>query len=131
MKTIEVWFKESIEQYASFTAKTVELRKNIDSLPLDQIIRRCASIKELREEIDERDKKLHEIMAFIGPEVLDNPMTGQYQRTLDLAIRETDLVGERANRHKMLLLQELTPKKDITGYLNEINEDDSVIQIRI
>lgn len=107
MKTIDAWFRESIEQYKILTATTIELRESIDSLPIEKIVQRCASIKKLQEDIAERDGKLHEIMYFVGSEVLDNPLIGEYQRALDAAIRETDQIAVKAKLSRAMLIQEI------------------------
>ncbi len=131
MKTLENWFSESIEQYSIFTSKTVELKENMESLPLDEIEQRCSTIKRIQEEISGRDRKLHDIMAFIGPEALQNSLTGEYQRALDLAISETDLVGERAQRRKLLLLQGINSEKEIAEYSTVGKEAESLLRVKI
>ena len=126
MDTIDKWFNESIEQYEKFIAITVDLRENIDSLTLDEILQRCESIKKVQEGINTRDANLHTIMDFVGPEVLDNPLTGDYQRTLDTAIRVTDRVAEKLQLRKISLLQKMGQaqnlKKDSFEYVSAINE---------
>lgn len=132
MDTIDKWFNESIEQYEKFIAITVDLRENIDSLALDEILQRCASIKEVQQGINTRDVNLHTIMDFVGPEVLDNPLTGDYQRTLDSAIRVTDRVASKLQSRKLRLLQAIgkaqNSKKDSFEYISAINEYNNFAQ---
>ncbi len=132
MNTIDKWFYESIEQYEKFIAITVELRENINSLCIDDILKRCASIKKVQEDISARDGNLHAIMDFVGPEVLDNPLTGDYQRTLATAISVTDRVAEKLQFRKLLLQQEKGKsqnfKKDSFEYVSAINEYNGTIQ---
>ncbi len=132
MKTIDVLFSESIEQYQSFTAQTVGLRENIDSLPIGKIVQRLESIKQLQEDIAERDGKLHVIMDFTGSEVLENPLTGEYQRALDAAISETDRVASKMQLRKILLMQKTSRiqafKKDSFEYITAIKKYNSLVQ---
>ena len=107
MKTVNGLFSESIERYKKLTAETAELKENVLTLPLAEIMQRCASIKKLQESFADREEKLHEIMTFIGSDVLENPLVGKYQKALDLAIRETDLLAAQTRRRKDLLMQEI------------------------
>jgi hypothetical protein len=107
MKTVNTWFRESIERYKQLTEETSELKQNILTLPLEEIMRRCASIKKLQESFLDRDEKLQEIMAFIGSEILENPLLGKYQTALDEAIKETDQIAIKINYRKTLLMREL------------------------
>lgn len=107
MKTVNSWFNESIEQYKKLTAETSELKDNILTLPLEEIMRRCESIKVLQESFNGREEKLHEIMTFIGSDVLENPLIGKYQEALDLAIKETDLLAAQTRHRKELLMKEI------------------------
>ena len=109
MKSIDTWFQESIEHYKKLTEESEELKNSILSLPLEEMLQRCASIKKLQESYAEHDEKLHEIMAFIGAEVLDNPLIGKYQVTLDNAIKEADLIGAKVKHRKALLMKEIEP----------------------
>ena len=63
MKTVDMWFKESIERYKKLAAETTELKENILTLPLEEILQRCESIKKLQASFIDRDEKLHEIMV--------------------------------------------------------------------
>ena len=107
MKTLNTWFSESIERYKKFTAETSELKENILSLPMEEIMQRCASIKKLQESFGDRDEKLHEIMSFIGSDILENALVGKYQAALDEAIKETDQIAIKINYRKTLLTREL------------------------
>ena len=131
MKTVNDWFNESIEQYEKLIAITVDLRESIDSLLLDDILQRCASIKEVQQGINERDGKLHMIMDFVGLEVLENPLLADYQRTLETAISVTDRVAEKLQLRKISLLQKMGQaqnlKKDSFEYVSAINEYNGAI----
>lgn len=132
MKTIDVLFSESIEQYQSFTVETAGLTENIDSLSIEKIVQRLESIKKLQEDIAEQDGKLHAIMDFTGAEVLENPLTGEYQRALDTAINETDRVASKMQLRKILLMQKTNRmqafKKDSFEYITAINKYNSLVQ---
>lgn len=132
MKTIDVWFSESIEQYFNFIAKTEGLREDIDSLPIEKIMQRLESIKKLQEDIAEQDGKLHMIMDFSGVEVLENPLVGEYQRALDAAIRETDRVSSKMQLRKILLMQKTSNvqafRKDSFEYVAAIKKYNSLLQ---
>ena len=107
MKTVNSWFSESIEQYKKLTAETLSLKENVLTLPLSEIMERCASIKELQASFNDREEQLHQIMTFVGSDILENPLIGKYQDALDLAIRETDLLAAQTRRRKELLMQEI------------------------
>lgn len=107
MRTVNTWFSESIDRYKKLTAETSELKENILSLPMEEIMQRCASIKKLQESFSDRDEKLHEIMSFIGSDILENPLVGKYQAALDEAIKETDQIAIKINYRKTLLMREL------------------------
>lgn len=107
MKTVNSWFSESIERYKKLTTETSELKENILSLPMEEIMQRCGSIRKLQESFVDRDEKLHEIMSFIGSDILENPLVGKYQAALDEAIKETDQIAIKINYRKTLLIREL------------------------
>ena len=120
MKTIDECLSESIANYKRLTARIVELNETIESLSPDEILQRCASIRELQETIAGYDGNVHEIMDFIGHEILENPLVGEYQRALDAAIREAGIIESRALLRKSLLLQEIAKgqmyQKENSGY---------------
>ena len=132
MRTVNSWFSDSIERYKKLTAETAELKENVLTLPLAEILQRCASIKKLQESFVDREEKLHEIMAFIGSDVLENPLVGEYQNALDLAIKEMDLLTEKTRLRKNLLMQEIgrvqASKKGISEYRTGINKYDNAVQ---
>lgn len=132
MKTVNTWFRESIERYKQLAEETSELKQNILTLPLEEIMRRCASIKKLQESFLDRDEKLQEIMAFIGSEILENPLLGKYQRALDEAIKETDQIAIKINYRKTLLMRELkraeNAKDQKTGYHTGIERYNRTLQ---
>ena len=132
MKTVNTWFRESIERYKQLAEETSELKQNILTLPLEEIMRRCASIKKLQESFLDRDEKLQEIMAFIGSEILENPLVGKYQAALDEAIKETDQIAIKINYRKTLLIRELkraeNAKDQKTGYHTGIERYNRTLQ---
>ncbi len=132
MKTVNGWFSQSIERYKKLTAETTELKENVLTLPLEEIMRRCALIKKLQESFVDHDEKLHEIMAFIGSDILENPLIGKYQNALDQAIRETDLLAAKTKLRKDLLLHEIAKmqpsKKSAPSYHTGIKEYNSGLQ---
>ena len=107
MKTVNTWFSQSIERYKKLTSETAELKENILSLPLEEIMQRYTSIRKLQESFVDRDEKLHEIMSFIGSDILENPLVGKYQAALDEAIKETDQIAIKINYRKTLFMREL------------------------
>lgn len=129
---MDTWFSEAIEQYQFFIEKTAALREHIDVLPIEDILQQCGAIKKLQEYIAERDEKLHEVIDFTGPEALENPLMGVYQRALDVAIRETDTMAAKLQLRKVKLLQKKSNarnlKKDSFEYITAINEYNRMIQ---
>ena len=107
MKTLAERLNESICNYEQLSAKITELSEQIDSISPDEIVRRCSSIRELQELIAEKDVSMHQIMEFTGAEVLDDPLIGEYQRALDVAIKEAGTIELKALMQKSLLLQEI------------------------
>jgi len=132
MKTVNGWFSESIERYKRLTAETAELKENVLTLPLAEVMHRCASIKKLQESFVDREEKLHEIMSFIGSDILENPLVGKYQKALDLAIRETDLLAAQTRLRKDVLMKEIArmgaSKKDKSNFYGGINKYCSAAQ---
>jgi hypothetical protein len=105
MKTLAEHLNESICHYEILTAKIVELGELIELVSPDEIMQRCETIRELQETIAEKDVSMHQIMEFIGHKVLEEPMVGEYQRALDLAIQEAGNIEVKALLQKNLLLQ--------------------------
>lgn len=132
MKTVSSWFSDSIEQYKKLSDETAELKENILTLPLEEIMRRCTSIKVLQESFNNHEEKLHEIMAFIGSDVLENPLIGKYQEALDLAIKETDQLAAQTRHRKDLLMKEIAksqpPEKNSSRYRAGIQKYKSSLQ---
>jgi len=126
MKTVNGWFSESIERYKRLTAETAELKENVLTLPITEVMQRCASIRKLQESFVDREKNLHQIMSFIGSDILENPLVGKYQKALDLAIRETDLLAAQTRLRKDLLMKEIArmqpSKKDKSKFHAGINK---------
>lgn len=110
MKTLDEYLKESIEHYKTLTAETAALGEEISTLSPTLILQRCAKIKELQQKLAESDVDLNEIMAFLGHEILGNPLVGEYQRALDTAIQEADSIDSKARMRKIRLLEEIEKK---------------------
>ncbi len=136
MKTIDNWFSESIRQYVRFCQETSELNENLGSLSLSEILQKCESIKKTQHNIAEQDRKLHEVISFIGEDVLENSQIGEYQRALDKAIRETEQIAGKLRLRRTFLTRKQAnvsnPSNRILGYVEEeLKESDSLIQRKI
>ena len=113
MKTLDEYLKESIEHYKTLAAETAALGGEINTLSPALILQRCDKIKKLQQKLAESDVDLNEIMAFLGHEVLDNPLVGEYQRALDTAIQEADSIDSKARMRKIRLLEEIEKKQGL------------------
>ena len=120
MKSIEEYFQDSITQYHLLEEQAQNLADQIGSLKPDEIMRKCDDLHELQKSIATNDAHIVEIMKFVGPEALDNPYTGQYQRALQKAINASDRVASKAKTIRAILVKELTSlqsgRRTLNGY---------------
>ncbi|AGF79639.1 hypothetical protein UWK_03110 [Desulfocapsa sulfexigens DSM 10523] len=111
MKTIDECLRESIGNYKKLTAKMMDLGDRMEILKPCEIQEQCASIRELQEITLKHEKKICQIMNFIGRKVLENPLLGEYQRALDSTIREADVIDCKARLRKIELIGEMSSKE--------------------
>ena len=126
MRSIDESLKESIANYKALTVKMVKLGARIEVLTPDEIQKQCASIKELQEAVVEHEGKLHEVIAFIGENMLENPLIGEYQRALDGAIQEAANIDTKARLRKSMLIQEYQKESLIDSSVE--SDSDSLLQ---
>jgi hypothetical protein len=111
MKTVEEYFQSSIAQYQLLEQETSKLADELASLAPEEILARCIHIQEMQKQIAEDDHRLIELIKFVGPDVLDTPSIGEYQRALERAIKASDRVSARAHTQKSILSGELDKLK--------------------
>ena len=135
MKTIEEYFQDSIEQYHLLEEHAQNLADQIGSLKPDEIMQKCDDLHELQKSIATNDANIIEIMKFVGPEVLENPYTGEYQRALQKAIDASDRVANKAKTLKTLLVKELSSLKKgqrtLSGYTAGSKKSGSLVQTEL
>lgn len=124
MKTVEEYFLQSISHYQLLVEEATVLATELQSLSPNQILEKCSNLQKIQQEIAENDAHIVEIMNFMGPEVLDNPYTGEYQRTIQKAIDATAKVSSRAKGMRAFLSAEIqkvkTSMNTIENYSSKI-----------
>ena len=120
MKTPEELFHESISHYQNLILKTIELCENMVTLSPGVILERCKEIQSLQKEQGEMDKFITDVMLDIGPQILEAPYVGEYQRILDETKKSTDKVASKARTIRALLRNEMEKvqhgQKSLAGY---------------
>ena len=107
MKTTEDLFRESIDQYKILIADASNLSKVITNLSPDEILHRCKNIQQQQNKQIVIDNFIVEIMLDSGPEILESPYIGEYQRILDEAMLACDEVALKAKAIKLTLQTEI------------------------
>ena len=90
MKTIDDLFRESIDQYKSLIHDANNLNVSITTLSPDELLRRCENLQQQQDKQAKVDNFINEIMIDSGPQILETPSIGRYQRVLDLAMQTCD-----------------------------------------
>lgn len=116
MKTTDDLFLESIDQYKSLISDASDLSKSMTALPLEEILRRCNNLQERHDKQIKIDNFIIDIMLDSGPQILDIPHIGEYQRMLDLAIQACDEVTFKAKAIRSSVQNEIKR-------LNEVNSN--------
>ncbi|MCK5664472.1 MAG: hypothetical protein KAI17_13365 [Thiotrichaceae bacterium] len=96
MKTTDDLFQESIDQYKSLLTDASDLSKSMTELSLDEVLHRCNNLQERHNKQIKIDAFLIDVMLETGPEILNTPYIGEYQRILDMAILACDEVSMKA-----------------------------------
>jgi len=127
MKTTEQLFHESINHYRNLILKTSELYENMATLSPDVILKRCKEIQSLQKEQGEMDKFITDVMLDIGPQILEAPYVGEYQRILNETKKSTDKVASKARTIRALLRNEMKKvqhgQKSLAGYNTTVSKD--------
>jgi len=120
MKTPEELFQGSIDHYQQLIRQTSELHDNMAALSPDTILERCQQARKLLQDQAEVDKFIIDVMMDIGPQILDSPFVGEYQRVLAEAKQASDKVASKARVLRSLLHQEIEKmkhgQKGLAGY---------------
>ncbi len=126
------FFHEAIVQYQRLEQETINLANEIAALSPEEILNRCTSLQEMQEDIAEKDAALVELMKFIGPDILNTPFLGEYQRALDKAIKASDRVSQKAHAQKAILASELSNihagQKGVSHYKTAKNQDNTQLR---
>lgn len=77
----------------------------------EKILDECEKLRELQKKQIEIDKFLIDIMLDTGPEILEKPYTGEYQRQLEKAIQSCNKVAAKAKAIRSLLQAEMNSLK--------------------
>lgn len=120
MKTPEKLFRGSIEQYQNLIRKTSDIHNNMANLSPDEIFERCQQVLELQQDQAKVDKFIVDVMIDIGPQILDTPYVGEYQRIIAKAKQASDKVASKARILQALLHEEIEKmkhgQKGLAGY---------------
>ena len=132
MKTVEEYFSDSISRYELLVKEANALASDLQSLAPEKILERCSHLQVLQQEIADNDAHIVEVMNFVGPDILDNPSTGEYQRAIQKAIEATDNVLLRTKSMRSFLLSEIgklrTNMKGIGKYSSGIKHKGDIIR---
>ncbi|MBL4902508.1 hypothetical protein JYT85_00405 [Desulfocapsa sp. AH-315-G09] len=96
MKTTEDLFRDSINQYKTLITDASALSEIIPNLSPDEILHRCKDLKKQQHEQLLIDNFIVEIMVTSGPQILETPYIGEYQRILNEAMTAFDAVAVQA-----------------------------------
>ena len=111
MKSTEDLFQESIKQYQVLTQKATFLSDHMTAMAPDEILKKCDHLNALQTKQIEIDKFIVEIMKDTGPEILEKPYIGEYQRQLDKAMQASSKVAAKAQTIRTLLQAEMNKLK--------------------
>jgi len=106
MKDIDQWLNEAIARHERLSHYAEQLAAHIQALSLNDISDQCQQMDELWREIDETEEKLHQLLFFLGPDVLDHPLLGVYQQSLTAAISSTDEGANKARASRTSLVDQ-------------------------
>jgi hypothetical protein len=107
MKTAEDLFRESIGQYKILIEDASYLSEIIPNLSPDEILHRCNNLQKQQNKQIVTDNFIVEIMVDSGPQILETPSIGEYQRILDEAMIACDEVTVKAKAIKLTLQTEI------------------------
>jgi hypothetical protein len=120
MKTPEIIFRESIEQYRNLIRKTSELCDNIASFSTDTILKHCGQVQELQKNQAEIDRVIIDVMHKAGPQISKTQYVNEYRIILNEAKQSSDKAASKANMLRTLMHAEITKlrhgQKSLAGY---------------
>ncbi len=100
MQTVEMQFIDAIHNYGLFQQAATLLIEEIPGLTPDDIYQRCSELAALQCELTEGQSHLFVLMEFVGPEILDQPFIGEFQRALQKSIRTSDMLRAEILHYK-------------------------------
>jgi len=104
MKSVEMYFNDTIAKYSLFKQAATLLIKEIPALsPLD-ISNRCGNLTTMHKELNEGRDQLFILMEFVGSTILDTSYVGEFQRALDKSIVACDLLHDELTFYQNSLL---------------------------
>lgn len=109
-----------------FIAVVEGIERDISSLPSDEILAQCEKVKKLQTEISPDDKRITDIMLVSGPDILDAPIVGEYQRILDKAEKACSALSSKAQVHKAILADELRKIKKNQMGVSQYNKNKDI-----
>ncbi len=120
MKTTEDLFRESTEQYQQLIQNIADLSSHMASSTPEEILKHCEELQEMQKKQAKLDKFIVEIMNDLGPQILETPYVGEYQRMLDNALQSCNEVAAKAKTLRALLHDEIQKlkkgQKGLAGY---------------
>jgi hypothetical protein len=90
MKSVEMYFNDTIAEYSHFKHAATMLIQEIPSLPPSEINQRCAELSSMIRAITDNKSHLFDLMEFMGLGILDTSYIGEFQRVLDKSILACD-----------------------------------------
>jgi len=111
MNTTEDLFRDSISQYQVLIDFATSLNEKMATMSPEDILANCEELRQLHDKQVDTDKFIIDIMNDTGPEILDMPYTGEYQRLLDTAMQSCNKVATKAQTIRSLLQNEITKLK--------------------
>lgn len=106
MNTTENLFQESIQQYQELIQLTLDLNNNWAALSPEKILECCEQIQQLQGRLAKLDKFIVDVMISSGPQILETPSIGEYQKTLDKAMQSYDHIAYKAQTLRASLTTE-------------------------
>ncbi len=98
-------------QYQVLIDLATSLNEEMAVMTPEEILTNCEELRQLQEKQIDMDKFIVEIMKDTGPEILDMPYTGEYQRQLGKAKDSCNKVATKAQTIRSLLQNEIIKLK--------------------
>ncbi len=107
MKTAEDLFRESIEHYQEIIQHASNISNEIPSSSPVEILQRCEHLQKLQTKQVAIDTFIIDVMVAAGPDILNTPSIGEYQRILNSAMQCCDAISEKATSLRTRLKNEI------------------------